>query len=157
MITLNRQEADNISGIISVSFIDVNDIVLIPDQVNHIIVESGILLRTGAAWLNLYGTPESIVFSCPPEETNAGTIYNPSLTLKYPGESSAVTAALEDMRRRPVLLTIEDANLMKKLLGEIRNPMRMQFTPVKPGETAGYNGYEITFTGRYTHTPYLLV
>ncbi len=157
MITISRQEADNISGILAVSFIDVNDIVLIPDQINHTIDESSILLRTGASWLTLYGTPESIQFSCPPEETNAGIVYTPSLTLKYPRESATIIAALEDMQRRPMLLTIQDANLMKKLLGEIKNPMRMQFNPVKPGEAAGYNGYELTFAGKYTHTPYMLV
>ena len=157
MITINRQEADNISGIIQISFIDVNDVVFIPDQVNHTITESGIILRTGAAWLSFYGTPESIIFNCQPEESNAGTVYTPTLIMKYPNESSAIIAAFEDMARRSMLLTIEDANLKRKLLGEVKNPMRMQFNPVKPGEASGYNGYEVMFTGKYTHTPYLLI
>jgi len=157
MITINRQEADNIGGIISVSFLDVNDIVLIPAQVNHIISKSGILIRSGVSWLTLYGTPESIGFTCQPEETNAGTIFTPTLTLKYPRDNSTIIAAFEDMTRRPMILTIEDSNLVEKLLGDTKNPMRMQFNSVKPGEAAGYNGYEITFSGKYTHTPYLLV
>jgi len=157
MITINRQEADNISGILKVSFIDVNDISYIPPQVNHIIAESGILLGNSAAWLELYATPESILFTCAPEETSAGTIYPYSLALRYPRESAAIIAAFEDMARRPMLITIEDANALKKLLGDVKNPMRMMFNPVKPGEAAGYNGYEVTFNGTYTHTPYLLL
>jgi hypothetical protein len=157
MITINRQEADNISGILTVSFLDVNDIVFIPPQVDHIITESDIIIRSGASWLYFYGTPESIGFSCQSEEDNAGTTFTPALTLKYPREAAEIVAALEDMARRPMILITEDSNGIRKILGDVKNPMRMMFNPVKPAEAAGYNGYEVTFSGRYTHTPYLLV
>jgi hypothetical protein len=157
MITIDRKEADNMSGVIEISFLDVNDIVFIPAQVKHLITENGILIRSGSSWLTLYGTPESILFSCPPEDTSAGVIYNYSLTLRNPGEDPNVIAAFEDMARRPMILTIEDSNSVRKILGEIRNPMRMKYNQVKPAESAGYNGSEITFSGIYTHTPYLLI
>jgi hypothetical protein len=156
MITISRQEADNISGIVEVLFIDVNDMVLLPEQVGHIIDESQIILRTGINWLNLYGTPESIALTFDAENTPAGTIYNTRLALRYPRENTTIIAAMEDMARRAMLIAVTDGNNLKKLLGDVKNPMRMLFAPVKPGEASGYNGYELIFEGRYTHTPYIL-
>jgi len=157
MNAINRQEADNICGITNVLFADVNDVVYLPDPVNHIMAESLILLRDEVDFNELYGSPESISFTCVSDKSKAGNVFNYNLFLKYPRQTADVVNTLEDMCHKPVIIILVDGNGVRQILGNIKNPMRLQLSPLKPGEATGYNGYELNFSGKYTHTPYVLV
>ena len=157
MADINKTDSDNIAGSVLVEFCDLLSIAGIPDAVDNTVDESLILLVTAAAWDKFYGSPETVLITISPENSNAGHIWNVSLKLRYPKDSASVTNTFISMARHTYLIKLTDANGIKKLLGSRDNPMRMVFEILNPGEMSGYNGYQVEFKSAYTKPPYYLI
>ncbi|MGM0530936.1 MAG: hypothetical protein ACQER7_06250 [Bacteroidota bacterium] len=146
----------NLGGANTVQFTSVLNSPSIPEATGHKITEANISLGSGQ-WNTFYATPGSINVDVNEKEGDAGTVWEVKITLRYPKDQAAATNTFLSMKNEPQIVKVTDNNLVKTLFGNLNTPMRMRFSILRPGEVAGYNGYQVEFYGTLLYPPYYLV
>lgn len=146
----------NIGGANTVEFTSILNNPSIPKDNDHKVTEANITLGSGQ-WNTFYATPGSINVDVSEKESDAGTVWETKIKLRYPKDQAAATHTFLQMKNEPQIIKVTDNNLQKTLFGNKNTPMRMRFRILRPGEVSGYNGYEVEFYGTLLYPPYYLV
>jgi len=108
-------------------------------------------LKAGKAWNYLYSTDESVQIEADEEITNAGTKYSYKIKQLVPKDRSEVEIQLNKLNGRGLIVKCTDKNGVTRLYGLIGNPMRKLSKRLLPGAMEGFNGWEVTLFGTFSH------
>ena len=96
----------------------------------------------------IYCTPESMVFSEPSEKTDAGTLYNTSVSGFIPKDSKEVLDAINDMERKPYIIIFMDGNGNYKAAGTANEPLCISDNLNSGQQTSDRPGHQFEFSGQ---------
>lgn len=85
-----------------------------------------VALKGGKSWTEIYFTPSTGEFTEKSKDTDAGTLYEQSLKLQFPGEDDTNLAELEAIADRPLLVAIQlSEGTYYKLIGSLENGAKL--------------------------------
>ena len=144
-----RHTGTNIGGIGKVSWVFFEDTAAI--RYNEATLCCSVDLKPGRSWNSLYGTPETIQLESEQQDTPAGLKYIYKIKILVPKDRLEVEVELFRMNGRWVILKITDKNGTDRLFGTKENPMKATSRLLKPAMVEGFNGFELLFTGEFSH------
>lgn len=149
-------EQADVGGLSEFEFIPTSSVSVFPDISEGQIREQEIALLPGKEWLVGYAHPETLEFGEIPKESNAGWMYEKSLDGIYPYDSALVASAFNALAYVPVLVKVTDRRSGRRLLGSIREPMRISWT-FRTDKLGTHSGYNFSFTGKHrSKAPFLI-
>lgn len=96
----------------------------------------------------IYCTPESMEFSEPIDNSDAGIHYNTVVNGFIPGNTAANQEAIEYMERRKWAVLFKDGNGNYKMAGSRVSPLRFKADLLTGKDTIGLAGYNFSFSGK---------
>jgi hypothetical protein len=112
--------------------------------------EVSIILVSDKSWDDFYFTNYTASFIEKEKEHKAGNYYEQTIICKAPKVSTETRVNVEKYNNRKLVLKITDGNGTQFLVGNKQIPVSQIKTLVRPAETSGYNGYDITFYSKNT-------
>jgi hypothetical protein len=149
MGNISRHTGINIGGLNSISWIfreDVGIFSFYASSLNCLITP-----KPGKSWNAVYGTPETIQIESEQQDTPAGMKYVYKLKILVPKDRAAVESEIFAMNGRRLIIRSGDKNGTVRVFGTMDCPMKVASKLIKPAATEGFNGYELLFTGEFTH------
>lgn len=144
-----RHSGINIGGLNSISWIfreDVGIFNFYGSTLNCLITP-----RPGKAWNSVYGTPETIQLESEQQDTSAGLKYSYKLKILVPKDRAPVESELYAMNGRRLIIKSGDKNGTIRVFGTMDCPMKVTSKLIKPAAMEGFNGYELLFSGEFSH------
>lgn len=144
-----RHSGINIGGLNSISWIfreDVGIFNFYGSTLNCLITP-----RPGKAWNAVYGTPETIQLESEQQDTSAGLKYIYKLKILVPKDRAPVESELYAMNGRRLIIRSGDKNGTIRVFGTMDCPMKVTSKLIKPAAMEGFNGYELLFSGEFSH------
>lgn len=145
MSNINKHTGENISGIKPIWWVYASDV----DEmiVDIRLLHADITLAQDKSWNFLYATDETIELDSDIQEADAGKLFIYKLRCLVPQDRADVELILMAMADRGLILHVTDKNGIIRILGTTDTPMTMSYKLKKPGNTEGYNGWEVVFQG----------
>ncbi len=143
-----KHTGSNIGGVNPVWFVRIEDISSIVR--NEVSLVETVTLKSGKSWSYLYATNGTIMIETDEPDTVAGIKYTYNIKMQVPKDRSSVEATLRQLNDVGLMIKITDKNGVTRYFGEIENPMRKSSKLLKPGEVAGFNGWEVSFFGEFS-------
>lgn len=120
------------------------------------ISELDINLLPGKEWLNGFSPYGTLEYQDQPKNIGASTYRSKELSGIIPGDNTGTAENLYRNRYRKFLIKTVDKDGQRRLLGSIKEPMRLSFD-FKTGQLGGVKGWAYSFYGNHrTPSPYLL-
>jgi len=141
-ITPLREE--NISGLIYIEFIPVQDIDAMERPWQEEIA-TALTFQPGKAFYSLAYSQETGGYTSPEEKNASGSIHKVVASGFTPMMQLATSAIFSEMREALFIVKMKDANGKIRLLGTQQEPMRFNFAEATPEEFGGRQGYTWTF------------
>jgi len=135
---------DNLAGLEKFNFIEVENIVSIPEPLDQII-SSPITIKIGSVWLNGYGSINSLKFSEISKKNDSGIYYKCELNGFTP-ESIEILQLFSKMDGHKFILRITDNDDLIKILGKADQPLEFN-TDFQTQTVNGVKGYNYKFFG----------
>lgn len=145
---------DNIPGIQTIKIIDIRDVVSIPEPDANYIIQGDITLASGAAWLEIPFTLDTITWNEEDGTDAMGKATQVTVSGELPRGENVRTRDLNQMRRPQYLVLATDRNGYQRLLGNLDKGARLRWS-YAPGTAPGTaNRYSITLTAESIEAPY---
>jgi hypothetical protein len=144
-----RHTGINIGGLNSVSWIFKEDVAGFSFNLTNLLCQ--VTPKLGKSWNAIYGTPETIQLESEQQDTPAGMKYIYKLKTLIPKDRSQVETELYSMIGRHLILKSGDKNGTIRIFGTLDCPMKVTGKLLKPSSIEGFNGYELLFSGEFTH------
>lgn len=106
---------------------------------------------TGKSWNVIYGTPETMQLESELQDGPAGMKYLYKLKILIPKDRFLVEKEIFAMTGRRLIIKSGDKNGTVRIFGTIDCPMKMTSRLLKPATMEGFNGYELLFSGEFSH------
>ena len=144
-----RHTGINIGGLNSISWIYREDVGIF--SFNLSTLNCLIDPKVGKSWNAVYGTPETIQLESEQQDTPAGMKYIYKLKILVPKDRAPVESELFAMNGRRLIVRSGDKNGTVRIFGTMDCPMKVTGKLIKPAAMEGFNGYELLFSGEFTH------
>jgi len=138
---------DNIAGIASFNFVEVEKVNSIPFVINNKITSS-IVLKDGYLWFKGYSSIDSLEYSEPIKQSNHGNFIEAELKGFVP-ESPEILQLFTKMDGRRFILHLTDNDNLKKIAGTIEQPLTF-LCDFETQTVSGNKGYKYHFKGLLT-------
>jgi hypothetical protein len=126
MIDFPEINNEKMGGASSFNFIPQYSVSSIPNlSVN--VITTPLVLKTGCAWLKGLSLPKSLTFNEVMKESDAGVLYEYTVTGSYPGQTPDLSALFAEMKPQPFVLDVTDNNNQRRLLGTLSNPVQFKY------------------------------
>ena len=100
---------------------------------------------SGNDFVELAFTKETASFSEEQQDSDAGPYFSQALTCRVPKISILQHIALKSLLDMELIIKFTDANGSSHIMGTLETPVRASLKMLRPADSAGYNGYEVTF------------
>jgi hypothetical protein len=145
---LDQHFADNTGGVEALWYVDVTDVLSVPDPDAALITES-VVLRPNCYWYQLVATRTTLGFTQPGKNDRHGSFWQPSLKGVLAKATAELAQGLEALDDRRLLVIYRDNNGLVWLVGQHDEPLK--FTDkYDAGTTTARNNYDFTFSGETT-------
>lgn len=144
-----RHSGINIGGLNSISWIFREDVGVFNFYLSSLNCQ--ITPRPEKSWNEIYGTPETIQLESEQQDTPAGIKYSYKLKILVPKDRAPVESELYAMTGRRLIVRSGDKNGTVRIFGTMDCPMKVTSKILKPAAMEGFNGYELLFSGEFTH------
>ncbi len=149
MGNISRHTGINIGGLNSISWIFRENVGIF--SFNLPTISCLIAPKLGKSWNAIYGTPETTQLESEQQDTPGGLKYLYKLKVLIPKDRAPVETELYAMNGRRLILKSGDKNGTVRVFGTMDCPMKVTSKLIKPAAMEGFNGYELLFTGEFTH------
>lgn len=130
---------DNIGGVEACWYVDVADVLSVPDAGN-------VVLRQGATWYQLVATRGTLRFGQAGKHDRHGEIFQPQLKGTLAKATATLAAGLDALDGRRFLLIYRDQNGEAWLVGTPDSPLAWS-EKYDSGTPTERNGYDFQFSG----------
>lgn len=141
----NTDGLDNLPGIKSLQFIPVQDVTLIPEDLNSVVYDE-ITVRIGKGWFEGEFTPGKLQFGDESNISNHGAFHEINVSGFHAFTSSAKLNNFRLMQQHKFIVLVEDYSDNIRIVGKLESPCDFTFK-----ESSGsygnqqVRGYEISF------------
>jgi hypothetical protein len=143
---------DNIGGIISASFVVVENVKNCAVVGIRILVE----ILSGKSWTDFPHTPGKIDITVVPDE-GVNPLYTVSGTIYCARGNQEKYNDITSKRLKKILLKYTTGNGDVLVAGDKLNPLTVRIENVNPSAANGYSGTKITISGVMTHPELVLI
>jgi hypothetical protein len=139
---------DNVGGIEALWYVDVADVLSVPDP-DVPLISTNVVLRPGATWYQLVATRTTLGFTQASKEDRHGPYFQPQVKGVLAKATEALAAGLEALDSRRFLLLYRDQNGTTWLVGAPDEPLSFA-DKYDVGTATSRNNYDFTFSGETT-------
>jgi hypothetical protein len=139
---------DNVGGVEALWYVDVADVLHVPDP-DEPLITTDILLRPGASWYQVLATRTTLGFTQDGKTDRHGPYFQPKLKGVLAKATATVAAGLEALDGRRFLLLYRDHNGTTWLVGAPDEPLTFA-DKYDTGTATARNNYDFTFSGETT-------
>jgi len=143
--------ADNTPGVYSINFVPVADVLAVPKAKANGYITDPVVLRTGAAWNEIYVTVDANNFDLNNGKSAEGNTNVVTVSGFVAGDAPWLVTTLQDMADyEEFLLIVTDADDQKRLVGSLEHPARFDYKLAYNGR----RGYTLNFKCTSPSPPY---
>lgn len=140
-------------GIDLVKVIPVDQVISIPKARGHV-VETPIVLKTGARWYDLWFSPGSGNFKEPMGDDVQGEYVKPVVSLFSPRETPTVAYFAARLQGVRCLVVFQDGNRLSRIVGSLEYPLSFKHEFDSGASANSRSGSTFTFSGEQPEKSY---